>query len=161
MPFWIWDARANGPKRGRGGAMHNQISWRFAGYASCIVWSCYDSAVRGPRRREAERACEWCNGASFYQLAELHRLRGKFAEAELAYRRATEYGQALEPGLPLLWLAQGQRGAAQAAIRRAVGEPQPPHRRAAILAACVEIMIDGSELQAARRERIDRNDGGF
>ena len=57
---------------------------------------------------------------------------------------------ALEPGLPLLWLAQGQRGAAQAAIRRAVGEPQPPHRRAAVLAACVEIMIDGSELQAAR-----------
>ena len=99
---------------------------------------------------EAERACEWCNGAAFYQLAELHRLRGKFAEADLAYRRATEYGQALEPGLPLLWLAQGQRGAAQAAIRRAVGEPQPPHRRAAVLAACVEIMIDGSELQAAR-----------
>ena len=25
---------------------------------------------------EAERACEWCNGAAFYQLAELHRLRG-------------------------------------------------------------------------------------
>ena len=47
-------------------------------------------------------------------------------------------------------LAQGQRGAAQAAIRRAVGEPQPPHRRAAILAACVEIMIDGSDFEAAR-----------
>ena len=54
------------------------------------------------------------------------------------------------PGLPLLRLAQGRRGAAQAAIRRAVGELQPPHRRAAVLAACVEIMIEGSDLQAAR-----------
>jgi ATP/maltotriose-dependent transcriptional regulator MalT len=99
---------------------------------------------------EAERACEWRTGAAFYQLAELHRLRGRFPEADLAYRQASEYGHALEPGLPLLRLAQGQRGAAQAAIRRAVGEPQPPHRRAAILAACVEIMIDGSDFQAAR-----------
>ena len=99
---------------------------------------------------EAERACEWRTGAAFYQLAELHRLRGRFAEADLAYRQTSEYGYALDPGLPLLRLAQGQRGAAQAAIRRAVGEPQPPHRRAAILAACVEIMIDGSDFQAAR-----------
>jgi DNA-binding CsgD family transcriptional regulator len=99
---------------------------------------------------EAERACEWRTGAAFYQLAELHRLRGKFAEADLAYRRASEYGHALEPGLPLLRLAQGRRGAAQAASRRAMGERQPPHRRAAVLAAAVEIMIDGSDLQAAR-----------
>jgi ATP/maltotriose-dependent transcriptional regulator MalT len=99
---------------------------------------------------EAERACEWRTSAAFYQLAELHRLQGKFVEADHAYRQASEYGHALEPGLPLLRLAQGQRAAAQAAIRRAVGEPQPPHRRAAVLAACVEIMIDGNELQAAR-----------
>ena len=99
---------------------------------------------------EAERACEWRTGAAFYQLAEVHRLRGQFAEADLAYRQASEHGHALEPGLPLLRLAQGHRGAAQAAIRRAVGERQPPHRRAAVLAAAVEIMIDASELQAAR-----------
>jgi DNA-binding CsgD family transcriptional regulator len=99
---------------------------------------------------EAERACEWRTGAAFYQLAELHRLRGRFAEADVAYRQASEYGHAVEPGFALLRLAQGQRRAAQAAIRRAVREPQPPHRRAAVLAACVEIMIAGSDLQAAR-----------
>jgi ATP/maltotriose-dependent transcriptional regulator MalT len=99
---------------------------------------------------EAERACAWRTGAAFYQLAELHRLQGKFVEADLAYRRASECGHPLEPGLPLLRMAQGQRSAAQAAIRRAVGEPQPPHRRVAVLAACVEIMIDASDLQAAR-----------
>jgi ATP/maltotriose-dependent transcriptional regulator MalT len=99
---------------------------------------------------EVERACEWRTGAAFYQLAELHRLRGKFAEADVAYRQASEYGHPLDPGFALLRLAQGQRGAAQAAIRRAVGEPQPPHRRAAILAACVEIMIDAPDFPAAR-----------
>jgi DNA-binding CsgD family transcriptional regulator len=99
---------------------------------------------------EAERACAWRTGAAFYELAELHRLRGTFAEADIAYRHASEYGHAPEPGLPLLRLTQGQRAAAQAAIRRALGEPQPPHRRAAVLAACVEIMIDGADLQTAR-----------
>jgi DNA-binding NarL/FixJ family response regulator len=99
---------------------------------------------------EAQRACEWGTGAAFYELAELHRLRGRFADADAAYRHASEYGQALEPGLPLLRLAQGQCAAAQAAIRRALGERQPPHRRASVLAACVEILIDGSEMQQAR-----------
>jgi ATP/maltotriose-dependent transcriptional regulator MalT len=99
---------------------------------------------------EAERACQWRTGGAFYQLAELHRLRGRFAEADVAYRRASEYGHAPEPGLPLLRLAQGHRAAAQAAIRRALREPQPPYRRADLLAACVEIMVDGSELQTAR-----------
>jgi ATP/maltotriose-dependent transcriptional regulator MalT len=99
---------------------------------------------------EAERACEWHPGAAFYQLAELHRLRGRFAEADIAYRHVSEHGHAPEPGLPLLRLAQGQRAAAQAAIRRALGESQAPNTRAAVLAACVEIMIEGSELQAAR-----------
>jgi ATP/maltotriose-dependent transcriptional regulator MalT len=99
---------------------------------------------------EAERACEWRTGAAFYQLAELHRLQGRFAEAEVAYRQASQNGHAPEPGIALLRLAQCQRSAAQAAIRRAVCESQPPPRRAAVLAACVDIMIEGSELQAAR-----------
>jgi ATP/maltotriose-dependent transcriptional regulator MalT len=99
---------------------------------------------------EAERACQRGTGAAFYQLAELHRLRGRFAEADIAYRRASECGHAPEPGLPLLRVAQGQCAAAQAAIRRTLGDPQAPHRRAVVLAACVEIMIDGSDLQTAR-----------
>jgi DNA-binding CsgD family transcriptional regulator len=100
--------------------------------------------------KEAERACEWRTGAAFYQLAELHRLRGRFVEADLAYRRASDFGQATDPGLPLLRLAQGHGAAAQAAIRRALVEPQPLRTRADLLAAAVEIMIDASDLQTAR-----------
>ena len=99
---------------------------------------------------EAQRACEWGTGAAFYELAELHRLRGRFADADAAYRQASEHGQALEPGLPLLRLAQGQCAAAQAAIRRALGEAQAPHRRASVLAAGVEILIEGAEILHAR-----------
>ena len=118
---------------------------------------------------EAERACQWLTtvvgmpgdrhqgsafkypvGGAFYQLAEIHRLRGQFDDADLAYRRASEYGHAPEPGLPLLRLAQGQRAAADAAIRRALGESLPRPNRAAVLAACVEIMIEGADIQAAR-----------
>ncbi len=98
---------------------------------------------------EAQRASKWYPGAAFYQLAEVHRLCGRFVDADSAYRQASQHGHAPEPGLPLLRLAQGQRSAAQAAIRRALGEQQAPNRRAAVLAAAVEILIAGSELQAA------------
>ena len=99
---------------------------------------------------EAEHACQWRTGAAFYQLAELHRLRGRLAEADAAYRQASEHGHAPEPGLPLLRLALGDRAAAQAAIRRALGETQPLCRRADVLAAAVDIMIDAPDLQTAR-----------
>jgi DNA-binding CsgD family transcriptional regulator/mannose-6-phosphate isomerase-like protein (cupin superfamily) len=117
---------------------------------------------------EAERACDWPAasiddagdsprhssfkhpaGAAFYQLAEIHRLRGEFGNAEAAYRRANEYGHAPEPGLALLRLAQGKPTAAEATIRRVLGEPHARHRRAAVLAAGVEIMLAVADLPAA------------
>jgi DNA-binding NarL/FixJ family response regulator len=120
-------------------------------------------------RAEAERACEWLTesieqagathglssfkypvGAAFYQLGEIHRLQGEFAEADAAYRRASEYGHPTEPGFPLLRLAQRQPGAAEAAIRRVLGESQMWARRSAVLAAGVEIMIEISDRQTAR-----------
>ncbi len=118
---------------------------------------------------EAERACGWLTasiddgappprrssfkhpvGAAFYQLAEIHRLRGEFANADAAYRRANEYGHAPEPGLALLRLAQGEPRVAEAAMRRVLGEPHARHRRAAILAAGIEIMLEVADLPAAR-----------
>jgi DNA-binding CsgD family transcriptional regulator len=110
---------------------------------------------------EAERACRWladrtrrhAGGAgdlslrafpaagAFYQLGEIHRVRGAFPEAEEAYRRASEYGPVPQPGLALLRLAQGRAGAAGAAIRHALDGPRDRLSRAHILAACVEIMI--------------------
>jgi DNA-binding CsgD family transcriptional regulator len=89
-------------------------------------------------------------GAAYYELAELARVRGDFAEAEAAYREASLYGQSPEPGLALLRLAQGRATAAARAIRRVLGQTLRRSRRARALAACVEIMIAVRDLAAAR-----------
>ena len=107
---------------------------------------------------EAQRACERLSdpsgqpavGAAFYQRGELHRLRGEFAEAERAYRRASESGREPHPGLALLRLAQGQVDAAVAAIRRVADQTQDIATRARLLAAYVEIAVAADDLAAAR-----------
>jgi DNA-binding CsgD family transcriptional regulator len=107
---------------------------------------------------EAERACERLAGppghpavgAALYQLAELHRLRGEFSKADDAYRDANQWGREPQPGLALLWLAQGHIDAAEAAIRRVLDEAHGHVARSKVLAACVEIMLAVNEVAAAR-----------
>ncbi len=94
-------------------------------------------------------------GAAFYQEGELHRLRGEFAEAEEAYRQASQWGRTPQPGLALLRLAQGRPAAAEATIRRVVDEARDRITRSRALPAHVEIMIavgDVSEARAAADE---------
>ena len=106
-------------------------------------------AERADRRSEAAmnqasaaRAC--------YLRGEVHRLRGEFADAEEAYRRASQLGSEPQPGLALLRLVQGNRAAAAASIRRVVGETTDRLRRASLLPAYAEIMLAAGELDDAR-----------
>jgi DNA-binding CsgD family transcriptional regulator len=106
---------------------------------------------------EARRACERCmhvNRAALahaaYQLGEVHRLRGEFAEAEAAYRSASASGFEPQPGMALMRLAQGRSVDALAAIRRAVGEISEPLQRTRLLPAYVEIALEAEEMQDAR-----------
>jgi DNA-binding NarL/FixJ family response regulator len=106
---------------------------------------------------EARRAQRWLSeppapalGGAYYQLAEIHRLRGTFAEAEEAYREASRFGRNPQPGLALLRLAQGQTDAAEAAIRRVVNETQDSISRSKVLPAHVEIMLEVNDVPAAR-----------
>jgi DNA-binding NarL/FixJ family response regulator len=101
------------------------------------------------------RACERladdpAAGTAWYAQAELYRLRGEDAQAEEAYRQASEWGHTPHPGLALLRMAQGQVGSAAAAIRLALDEAQGPLARARLLAAYVETMLAVSDLDAAR-----------
>jgi DNA-binding CsgD family transcriptional regulator len=106
---------------------------------------------------EAQRACERLTeppgqpaaGMAFYQLAELHRLRGEFGKAEEAYRRASQFGRDPQPGLALLRLAQGQVDAAAAAIRRVMNEASDQVARSKLLAAYVEIILAAGDVHAA------------
>jgi ATP/maltotriose-dependent transcriptional regulator MalT len=107
---------------------------------------------------EARRACHRLSqppgqpavGAAFYQLAELHRLCGAFADAEVAYREASRWGRHAQPGLALLRLAQGQVDVAAAASRRVVDEAVDRLVRARLLPAHVEIMLAAGDVPAAR-----------
>ena len=53
--------------------------------------------------------------------------------------------------MALLRLAQGNRDAALAAIRRVVGETSAPLKRAALLPAYVEIALAAAEVEEAER----------
>jgi DNA-binding CsgD family transcriptional regulator len=106
---------------------------------------------------EAELACERSAGhhhaetaaSAFYQAAELHRLRGEFEEAEIAYGRAAEFGRDPQPGLALLRLGQGRADAALTAIRRAVGASNDRLLRARLLPAFVEILLASGTVEEA------------
>jgi DNA-binding CsgD family transcriptional regulator len=89
-------------------------------------------------------------GSAFYRQAELHRLRGRNAKAEEAYRQASRWGREPQPGLALLRLAQGQVDAAAAASRRVVEEARDQLARCRVLPAHVEIMLAAADVRAAR-----------
>lgn len=107
---------------------------------------------------EAQRACERLTqpdpqavaGAAYYQLAELHRLRGQFADAERAYRLAAEAGRTPQPGLALMRLELGQLDAARAAIVHAREAVLNRRMRAGVLAAAVDIQLASGDAEAAR-----------
>jgi DNA-binding NarL/FixJ family response regulator len=106
----------------------------------------------------ARQACEHLShptphptlGLAAYQQAELHRLRGKFGDAETAYRQALQFGREPLPGLALLRMAEGNLDAAATAVRRALDESPDPFGRPAALAAHVEIMLAAGDAPAAR-----------
>ena len=108
--------------------------------------------------REARTACERLDqrfgqvvaGMAYYQLAEIHRLRGEFTDAERSYRRAGESGWETQPGLALLRLAQGRADAADASLRRALGEAEDDVSRSRLLPAQVEAAIANGDLEHAR-----------
>ncbi|MEV0804678.1 LuxR C-terminal-related transcriptional regulator [Kribbella sp. NPDC050281] len=107
---------------------------------------------------EANQACRWLASlpsvrsadAAYYQLAELHRLRGEYGDAEQAYRTASGFGQTAQPGLALLLLAAGDTGAAERAIRTALDGASDQGARCRILPAFVEVMLAAGTIEVAR-----------
>jgi len=124
----------------------------------CLVHGAEIMQLRGAwsdAMHEAQRACELLvdrrqPGAAYYQLAEIHRLRGELCEAEEAYRLASRWGHAPEPGLALLLLAQAQIDAACATMRRVLAETRARVLRPRLLAAHVEVMLAAADVRAAR-----------
>jgi DNA-binding CsgD family transcriptional regulator len=128
---------------------------------NCLVHRCEVFQLQGAWRDAldaAQRACEWLSGppawdslgSAYYQLAEIQRLRGEVAPAEVSYRKASLAGREPEPGMSLLRLLQGRVEVAVAAIRRVLEETRDPIDRSRVLPAFVEIMLEAGDLGAAR-----------
>ena len=126
----------------------------------CLVHRAEVRQSHGEWAAALEDACRACEreargnrkppGAALYQRGEIHRLRGEDAEAEKAYRSASDAGYDPQPGLALLRMAQGQADAACAALRRALHTTTKQSRRAALLARGVEILLATGAIDAAR-----------
>ena len=128
---------------------------------SCVIFRAHLMQLHGDWAEamvEVERAREWMlrpsiqpgAGDAFYELAELHRLRGDFASAEAAFREVTQFGRSAQPGLALMRLVQGQVIPAAAAVRRELDEARERHVRCRLLPAFVEISIAADDLDAAQ-----------
>jgi DNA-binding NarL/FixJ family response regulator len=89
-------------------------------------------------------------GGAHYQRGEILRLRGQWAEAEEAYRLASVEGREPQPGLALLRASQGQVDAACASLRRLHGSTSTPLLRAALLTACVQVLVVSGDLEGAK-----------
>ena len=111
---------------------------------------------------EAQRACARLTepphpaiGMAYYELGELHRLRGELTDAEAAYRRAHAAGRRPHPGLALLRLAEGRVDDAVAAIERALDDAHDHVNRAQLLPAFIEVMLTAERTTDARRAADD------
>jgi DNA-binding CsgD family transcriptional regulator len=130
--------------------VHRVVMLRLAG-----GWPTALSEARLACTQLTGRYGEVVAGAAFYQLGELHRLRGEVAEAEAAYRDALRYGGEIQPGMALLWLAQGRTDAAAAAIRRALAEAVDLAGRAPLLPAAAEVLAAAGDLTGAAQAAVE------
>ncbi len=114
------------------------------------AWGESADAARSAAERFRLGPAQPAAGAASYQVAEIHRLRGEFTDADEAYRQASRLGRDPQPGLALLRLAQGRTEAAVAAIRSALERAAGRAARSRLLPASVEILLAAREVAAAR-----------
>lgn len=90
-------------------------------------------------------------GLAYHQLGELHRLGGRFEQAQEAYQEANRWGRDPQPGLALLRLAEGNVDAALVALTRLLQDASDVVERAALLPAYVDVALAASRTDEARR----------
>ena len=89
-------------------------------------------------------------GAAEVERADVFRLRGELDAAQTTYQRAAEAGCEPQPGLALLWSANGNDSAAVAAVRRLVAEASDPVTQCRVLPAAVDVLVAAGHIDEAR-----------
>jgi tetratricopeptide (TPR) repeat protein len=80
-------------------------------------------------------------GLAMAERGDVLRIRGDLAGAQAAYEQAVVFGHEPQPGLALLWLAEGRAEAAAAAIQRLLGETHNPVHRSQLLPSAVQVLM--------------------
>lgn len=89
-------------------------------------------------------------GHGFYEIGEVRLRMGDLEEANAAFRQAHELGHNPQPGLALLYLAEGRSEAAAAALQRALEDPAVDKLgRCRLLVPQVTASIAAADLQTA------------
>lgn len=88
-------------------------------------------------------------GMAHYELGEVRRCRGDLGGAETAYADAHRFGRDPHPGLALVWVAQGNAGAAVAALDAALASTIDPLANAKLWAALVEAAVAAGDHERA------------
>ncbi len=144
----------------------------WAGNLYCLIMAlCFELADIERARAWTDATERWCDqfsnaamftgicpvpvavevvAAGYYEIGELRRARGDDAGAEQAFARAHELGRDPQPGLALLRLAQGDVGAARAALQAALAAAGPPLTRMPLLTALVEVAAASDDAELAR-----------
>ncbi|WP_448811264.1 LuxR C-terminal-related transcriptional regulator [Agromyces bauzanensis] len=142
LSAWCDAQRGLEPFRGEC-SVHRATVLRLGGEWGEAETTLVDVCSRERRPETLENALYW--------LGDLHRLAGRTADAEAAYRRAAELGREVQPGLALLRRDAGRLGAARTGVARALGATPLTGVRADLLAAQVELEVDHGDLGVARR----------
>jgi len=128
----------------------------------CRLHRCEVASLRGEWRsaeEDAIRATEelapfgdYLIAEGFYIVGEIRRRRGDYAGAEVAFRRAHEFGYDPQPGLALIRLARHDVQGATSQLRLALkGGSQTPIARARLLVAHVQAELElGEPARAAQ-----------
>ena len=114
------------------------------------AWDDALAELEDARRRYVETGSTAAVGLVDYETGEVYRLRGDHRTAEAAYQGAGDAGFDPQPGLALLWLAQGRTAAAVAAVRRLLAEAADPVHRSRVLPAAVEVLVAADHVDEAR-----------
>ena len=80
-------------------------------------------------------------GLAFYELGEVRRMRGDLPGAAAAYAQAHEHGKEPQPGLALVWVAEGNPSAALEALAACEARTNDPLAKTRLWEALVEAAI--------------------
>ncbi|MET0727095.1 MAG: LuxR C-terminal-related transcriptional regulator [Acidimicrobiales bacterium] len=89
-------------------------------------------------------------GLALYELGEVRRMRGDLAGAAAAYAQAHEHGKEPQPGLALVWVAEGRPSEAVAALAACEARTNDPLAKTRLWEASVHAALAAGDLAVAR-----------